>query len=100
MPLYHCAQLDNFLSTDIYLAATSVILRRPDPTVILETIERERITNLFLPPTVWLSLLAAPTFAPPDLSRLRKGAYGAAAMPAAGRRERIPRAPPLVQRNS
>ena len=31
LPLYHCAQLDNFLATDIYLGATSIILPRPDP---------------------------------------------------------------------
>src|SRR3546814_18430200 len=67
MPLYHCAQLDNSLSTDIYLGATRVILRRPDPTVILATIKRERITNLFLPPTVCFSLLDEPTVATSDL---------------------------------
>ncbi len=27
----HCAQLDNFLVTDIYLGATSIILPRPEP---------------------------------------------------------------------
>jgi fatty-acyl-CoA synthase len=37
MPLYHCAQLDNFLLTKIHLGATSVILRRPDPEEILRT---------------------------------------------------------------
>ncbi|WP_165614228.1 AMP-binding protein, partial [Mycolicibacterium holsaticum] len=31
LPLYHCAQLDNFLATDIYLGATSIILPGPDP---------------------------------------------------------------------
>ena len=31
LPLYHCAQLDNFLATDVYLGATSIILPRPDP---------------------------------------------------------------------
>ena len=40
MPLYHCAQLDNFLATDIYLGATSIIIPRPDPEVILRGIER------------------------------------------------------------
>ena len=29
MPLYHCAQLDNFLATDIFLGATSIIVPRP-----------------------------------------------------------------------
>lgn len=81
LPLYHCAQLDNFLVTDIYLGATSVIVPGPDPARILETIERERITNLFCPPTIWISLLRHPDFDSFDLSSLRKGYYGASAMP-------------------
>ena len=39
MPLYHCAQLDNFLATDIYLGATSIIVPRPDPELVLRGIE-------------------------------------------------------------
>ncbi len=81
LPLYHCAQLDNFFSTDIYLGATSVILRRPDPDELLRTIAAERITKLFCPPTVWIGLLRAPHFDATDLSSLRKGYYGASAMP-------------------
>lgn len=81
LPLYHCAQLDNFLSTDIFLGATSVILRRPDPEQILRAIERERISNLFCPPTIWTALLQSPTFGTTDLSTLRKAYYGASAMP-------------------
>ena len=81
MPLYHCAQLDNFLATDIYLGATSVILRRPDPGIILEAIGRHRATNFFAPPTIWIALLRSPSFDRVDLSSLRKGYYGASAMP-------------------
>jgi fatty-acyl-CoA synthase len=81
MPLYHCAQLDNFLATDIYLGATSIILPRPEPKMILRTIEKHRATNFFAPPTVWISLLRSPVFAQVDLSSLRKGYYGASAMP-------------------
>ncbi len=95
MPLYHCAQLDNFLSTDVYLGATSVILRRPDPVQILAAIERDRITNLFVPPTVWIAMLAAPEFATTDLSSLRKGYYGASAMPVEVLNELTERAPDL-----
>ncbi|MEE2060717.1 acyl-CoA synthetase [Rhodococcus artemisiae] len=81
LPLYHCAQLDNFLSTDIYLGATSVILDRPDPEWLLRTIEKEQITNLFCPPTVWIALLRSPNFDTTDLRSLRKGYYGASALP-------------------
>jgi fatty-acyl-CoA synthase len=81
LPLYHCAQLDNFLATDIYLGATSIIVSRPDPELVLRTIERYGVTNYFAPPTVWISLLRSPVFDEVDLSSLRKGYYGASPMP-------------------
>ncbi|ANY09803.1 acyl-CoA synthetase [Pseudonocardia sp. HH130630-07] len=81
LPMYHCAQLDCFFSVDVYLGATSIILPAPDPATLLATIERERVTKLFCPPTVWISLLRHPDFDTRDLSSLRKGYYGAAAMP-------------------
>src|SRR5258705_5285013 len=65
MPFYHCAQLDNFLITDLYLGATSVILRRPDPVLILRAIEAEKATNLFCPPTGWIALVRKPQIAEP-----------------------------------
>lgn len=81
LPMYHCAQLDCFFSVDVYLGATSIILPRPDAAVLLETIERERVTKLFCPPTVWISLLRHPDFDLRDLSSLSKGYYGASPMP-------------------
>lgn len=81
LPLYHCAQLDNFLATDLYLGATSIILPRPDPELVLRTIARYGVTNYFAPPTVWISLLRSPIFDDVDLSSLRKGYYGASPMP-------------------
>ncbi|WP_233358887.1 acyl-CoA synthetase [Thermomonospora amylolytica] len=81
LPMYHCAQLDCFFSVDVYLGATSVILPAPDPAALLATIERERVTKLFCPPTVWISLLRHPAFDGTDLSSLRKGYYGASPMP-------------------
>jgi fatty-acyl-CoA synthase len=93
LPLYHCAQLDNFLATDIYLGATSIILPRPDPEIVLRTVERYAVTNYFAPPTVWISLLRSPAFDEVDLSSLRKGYYGASAMPVeilAEIRQRLP----------
>jgi fatty-acyl-CoA synthase len=81
LPMYHCAQLDCFFSPDVYLGATSVILPGPDPAAILATIEREKVTKLFSPPTVWISLLRHPSFDSTDLSSLRKGYYGASPMP-------------------
>ncbi|MRH89693.1 long-chain-fatty-acid--CoA ligase [Nocardia sp. SYP-A9097] len=81
LPLYHCAQLHCFLTPDIYLGATSILLPGPDPATLLRTVETERATKLFCPPTVWLSLLRHPDFDKYDLSSLRKGYYGASIMP-------------------
>ena len=81
LPLYHCAQLDCFLSVDVYLGATSIILPSPEPAGLLAAVERHGATKLFCPPTVWISLLRHPDFDTRDLSSLRKGYYGASAMP-------------------
>ncbi|PPJ14419.1 acyl-CoA synthetase [Nocardia nova] len=81
LPFYHCAQLDNFLVPDIYLGATSIILDRPDPVAILDAIEKFGITNLFCPPTVWISILRELSAGKHDPSTLRKGYYGASALP-------------------
>jgi fatty-acyl-CoA synthase len=81
LPLYHTAQLHCFLSPDLYLGATSVILDGPSPIAILSAIAEHRATKLFCPPTVWIDLLRAPEFDELDVSSLRKGYYGAASMP-------------------
>lgn len=81
LPLYHCAQLDCFLTPDLYLGATSIVLGAPEPGLMLRTIETERVTKLFCPPTVWIALLRHPDFDRTDLSSLDKGYYGASIMP-------------------
>src|SRR3546814_3164650 len=81
LPLYHCAQMDCFLGPDIYLGATSIILPGPDAGTILATIAAEKVTKFFAPPTIWIALLRHPDFDTTDLSSLRKGYYGASAMP-------------------
>ena len=93
LPLYHCAQLDCFLGPDVYLGATSIILPAPDPAAILRTIASEKVTKFFAPPTIWIALLRHPDFDATDLSSLRKGYYGASAMPVEvlkEMRERLP----------
>lgn len=80
-PLYHCAQFDAFLNVDLYLGATSYILRGFDANRILDLITQEKINKLFCPPTAWIALLNAPRFKNTDLSSLQKAYYGASAMP-------------------
>ena len=96
LPMYHCAQLDCFFCVDVYLGATSIILPGPDPAGLLATIARERVTKLFCPPTVWISLLRHPDFDTTDLSSLRKGYYGASPMPVEILRELQRRLPDVL----
>ncbi len=95
LPLYHCAQMHCFLLPDVYLGATSVILPGPAPEAVLAAIELHRATKFFAPPTVWISLLRSARFDETDLSSLRKGYYGASAMPVEVLREIQRRLPEL-----
>jgi fatty-acyl-CoA synthase len=81
MPLYHCAQLYCFLVPGLYLGTRNVVLGGADPAQILRTVAEERVSLLFLPPTVWIALLRHPDFDATDKSSLRKGYYGASPMP-------------------
>jgi len=99
LPFYHCAQLHCFLTVDVYLGATSIVLPGPDPALLLATIERYGVTKLFCPPTVWIALLRHPDFDTTDLSSLRKAYYGASAMPAEVLRELAERLPAVALRN-
>jgi fatty-acyl-CoA synthase len=95
LPLYHCAQLDVFLGPSVYLGSTSVITAKPTPDNLLPLIEKHRISQFFLPPTVWISLMRSPLFDRCNLASLRKGYYGASIMPVAVMRELIARVPQM-----
>ncbi|HYB32357.1 MAG TPA: fatty acyl-CoA synthetase [Steroidobacteraceae bacterium] len=95
MPLYHCAQLHAFLSPGLFLGSTNVLLPAADPAQILAAIERERVTRLFCPPTVWIGLLQHADFGARDLTSLTKGYFGASAMPTEVIRELARRLPAL-----
>jgi fatty-acyl-CoA synthase len=58
-----------------------VMVPRFEPAVVLETIERERVTDAFLVPTMALALLADPSCRTRDLSSLRRVMIGGAASP-------------------
>ncbi len=95
LPLYHCAQLDVFFGPSVYLGSTSVITAKPTPDKLLPLIAQHRISQFFLPPTVWIAVLRSPLFEQSDLSSLRKGYYGASIMPVAVMRELIERIPQM-----
>jgi fatty-acyl-CoA synthase len=93
LPLYHCAQLDVFLGPAIYVGATSIVTAKPTPDNLLPLLAKYGITSFFAPPTVWISLLRSPLFDQTDLSKLRKGYYGASIMPVEVLREMARRLP-------
>lgn len=68
---------------------TVVVMKRPDPLGLLELIEKHRVTEIFLPPTVIYRLLDLPGIEQRDFSSLRYLMYGAAPMAPAKLRQAI-----------
>jgi fatty-acyl-CoA synthase len=81
LPMYHTAQLDVFFGPSIQVGSYNVIIEAPIADEVLPLIAHKKITSLFAPPTVWISLLRAPSFETTDLRSLSKGYYGASIMP-------------------
>ena len=81
MPLYHSAQMHVFLMPYLAVGATNHLIETPDIPEILRRVEAERITGLFLAPTVWVPLSNHPDLSTRDLTSLRKAFYGASIMP-------------------
>jgi fatty-acyl-CoA synthase len=81
LPLYHSAQMHAFLMPYLMLGATNHVVEKPDPADMLERIERDGVTSLFAPPTVWIAIGEHEGFGTRDLSSLRKAYYGASIMP-------------------
>jgi fatty-acyl-CoA synthase len=64
-----------------FVGGRHVMLAKFDPEQVLETIERERVTQMLLVPTMAVALLTAPSAATRDLSSLRRIKLGGAASP-------------------
>lgn len=78
-PLSHAA---GQLATALFpKGGTNVIIRGFDPELVLRTIESERITHLFVPPTIIYILMAHPLLRQSDLSSLKCLMVGAAPIP-------------------
>jgi acyl-CoA synthetase (AMP-forming)/AMP-acid ligase II len=78
VPMTHGA--GNIALALLALGATLVFMERADTERILQNIERERVTTMFLPPTVIYSMLAHPNARKYDYSSLRYLIYSAAPM--------------------
>lgn len=81
MPMFHTAQLNAFCTPAVMVGATIHVLHGFDPALFLDTIERERITQLFGLPMMYRAALESPGFADRDLTSLRRAVYAMAPMP-------------------
>ncbi len=79
-PLYHIAGATNVM-TSLWSGRKLVLLPQFDPTAWLETVDRERVTNAFVVPTMLKQIIDHEGFARFDLSSLQTLSYGGAAMP-------------------
>jgi 2-furoate---CoA ligase len=79
MPLYHTMGARSLLAMSL-IGGTFVCLPRFDAGRALELIESEKITNLYLVPTLYHDLLHDPRFAQTDVSSVRKLGFAGASM--------------------
>ena len=93
-PITHASGMN--LMYLIFCGATSLLLGRFDETELLQTIERERVTRLFMVPTMVNRIVNHPDIDRFDLSSLRVVLYGAAPMPPALVEKAIGRFGPIL----
>ena len=79
MPLYHTMGVRSLLAMSL-VGGAFVCLRRFDVAHALALIEAERVTNLYLVPTLYHDLVHHPLFATRDVSSVRKLGFAGAPM--------------------
>lgn len=79
MPLYHTMGVRSLLSMSL-IGGAFVCLPRFDVATALSLIGKERITNLYLVPTLYHDMLAHPAFPGSDVSSVRKLGFAGAPM--------------------
>lgn len=79
MPLYHTMGVRSLLASAI-INGTFVCMPKFDPAEALMLIEREKVDNLYLVPTLYHSVVNHPDFAKSDISSVRKLGFAGAPM--------------------
>src|ERR1700675_3038581 len=79
MPLYHTMGARSLLAMSL-IGGTFICLRRFEVAHALKLIEAERVTNLYLVPTLYHDLAHHPLFATRDVSSVRKLGFAGAPM--------------------
>ena len=80
MPLYHTMGVRSLLAMAL-IDGCFVCLPRFDPAAALRLIARERVSNLYLVPTLYHDLIGHADFATADISSVKKLGFAGAAMP-------------------
>jgi acyl-CoA synthetase (AMP-forming)/AMP-acid ligase II len=78
-PLFHVGSLSG-LFTALLAGSTQVFLPMFDPAATIAMIERERVSDIFLVPTMLRAVLIDPAFASERLSSLERIVYGASSI--------------------
>ena len=91
MPFFHVGGSAAHMIPAFAAGATMVVPRRFDETLVLETIEKEKVSYVFLVPTMIIRLLEHPALDDHDLSSLRAVGYTGAPMPVEALRRGIAR---------
>jgi 2-furoate---CoA ligase len=79
MPLYHTMGVRSLLAMSL-IGGAFICLRRFDPAEALRLIAAERVSNLYLVPTLYHDLVHHPLFAQTDTSSVRKLGFAGAPM--------------------
>jgi acyl-CoA synthetase (AMP-forming)/AMP-acid ligase II len=80
MPLFHIGGI-TMNASFFYQGVTSVIIKHFDPAAVLETIAKEKITDIALVPTHLSAMLELPDFKSYDVSSIRRICYAGSPMP-------------------
>jgi acyl-CoA synthetase (AMP-forming)/AMP-acid ligase II len=80
-PLFHVTALNSQLIKIVHAGATGVLMRAFKTEEILDTIEREQITEMTGVPAMYSMILQSPTLERRDLTSLRYCGYGGAPAP-------------------
>jgi fatty-acyl-CoA synthase len=80
-PLFHTGGLFTYLSSQVILGNTTLLVRQFDPIQVLDLIEKERVTVFAAVPTMYQMLSEAPNWPSTDLASLRFCTSGGAPLP-------------------
>lgn len=82
MPLFHAGGMWYHAFPSLASGCTTLLLSEFDPAVVLKELQRHKISNVHLVPTMISAMLVHPAVAEADLSAVRLIFYAASSMPA------------------